>query len=169
MSASWWTLGALVAAVLAFVVREALIGGTGWLARRAMARAARRLPEDKRELRHEEWLAEYDVFVAKNLHIRGLIHACGTYVGAVRMAPSQQRTAVLPRVLSALRRHGLHVSDVIALVLMIGASTVSIFTETYASHGVTLLARVTLILIVCAGLTLLVAPFVKVILHRKRW
>jgi hypothetical protein len=103
MSAAWWVLGALVTAVLAFAAREMLIGGTGWLARRIIIRAARRLPEGRRELRCEEWLAEYDVFAAKGLHIRGLIYACGTHIGAVRMAPSRQGAVPLKRAVSAFR------------------------------------------------------------------
>jgi hypothetical protein len=88
-----------------------LMGVTGWLARRIINRAARRLPYGRSESRREEWLAEYDAIVAKGFHIAGVLHACGTYLGAVRIIHRGQHRSGIKRILSdvvaAIRRPGL--------------------------------------------------------------
>lgn len=108
MSATSWALSAFVTAVLAFVFREVLIGATGCLAHRIIVLAVNRLPDDRRELRREEWLAEYDAIVAKGLHLAGLIHACGVFLGAVRIAHRGQTRSAIKRIslliIMALRR-----------------------------------------------------------------
>ena len=149
MSVSWWILTAFGAAALAFVFRELLIGVTGWLARQIITRAARRLPEGRRELRHEEWLAEHDLFVTKGLHVAGVIHACGTYVGAVRIAPSRQIASKLKRISStssssvARVRPGIIPAIVTMIVVVAFASVGILFGNTavlMASLGVSVSA-----------------------------
>jgi hypothetical protein len=103
MSATSWALSAFVAALLTFVFREVLIGVTGWIAQHIIAHASKRLPPDQRNLRHEEWLAEYAAIIAKGLHLTGVIHACGTYVGAVRITRNQQHATTIKRSLSRFR------------------------------------------------------------------
>jgi hypothetical protein len=142
MTATWWVLGVLGGAVLTFALREALIGGTGWLARHTIALAARRLPEDKRELRREEWVAEYDAIVAKGLHIRGLIYAGGTYFGAIRMAHLEKGKIPLSRRLSAIALSVPRFIAVMSFVITVAFATIGVVSGGHSWISVAILATV---------------------------
>lgn len=171
-------MSALLTAVLAFASREALITGTGWLARHIILRAAKRLPEERRELRLEEWLAEYHAIVAKGLYIAGVLHACGTYVGAVRIAGLRgKRTARSRPSRVMLKRMLMSVSpssgDLRAVGVVTAVATLMISTALgigyLSSNPSTSMAATALFLAtVAAYLTWMGAFTVRDVLHLKR-
>jgi hypothetical protein len=80
-----WLLWMIVAAVIGQVLRELLALAAAGLGPRLISRAANRLPKDRREIRREEWLAEYG-FVKEQGGVFAPMRFCiGTLVGAVRI------------------------------------------------------------------------------------
>jgi len=80
-----WLLLAISAAVIAQVVREVLAYVAGKLGPALIHRAADRLPAQRRDIRHAEWLAEFEWLVQRSAHFLCLRYAVGVWVGAVRI------------------------------------------------------------------------------------
>ena len=77
--------------VVGAAVGAEVTGSSRWLSRRMIHAAGRRVPERRREVRREEWLAEWEAFDGANLS--RLLWALGVYVSARRMAVRGRRAA----------------------------------------------------------------------------
>jgi hypothetical protein len=91
MGVIWAIGGVLLSVLLAVVVAEAR-DYAGWVAPRIVGQAVKRLPEQLRATRQEEWVAE--IAARDGLKIFRLTLAIGIYVSSVRVARAHRgRTA----------------------------------------------------------------------------
>lgn len=79
------------------VVRESMSGISAWSAPRMIEFASRRLADDQRAARREEWTAQMLELRTANLPLRALLFGFGVVIGAVRIRARQRATRLTAR------------------------------------------------------------------------
>jgi hypothetical protein len=167
-----WLILAVIAAVVSQVVRELLVIVAAKRGPALINRAAARLPENRCEIRREEWLAEFEWLAQRNAHFLSMEYAVGVWVGAVRIRRASQNSAeATTSKASWLRQHmpfawmippAVHGSFIFAvLALFMAAGTASIGLA-FAGSSVELIVR-----LLCFGLSAIYTVFALMALGRR--
>jgi hypothetical protein len=89
-----WILLAIAGAVVAQLLREVLAVGVGPLGGKLINRAADRLPEKRREIRRQEWLAEFAKLNQRGAHLLSIWFLLVVVLGAWCIRTDAYRWAI---------------------------------------------------------------------------